>query len=65
VAILVVYSFATKTGASAHIGAEVARPARPELAEAGAEFLFQVVAERAETEPLSLPRICRSRNGRR
>lgn len=31
VAILIVYSFATKTGASAHIGAEVVRPVRAEL----------------------------------
>jgi HlyD family secretion protein len=31
VAILIVYSFATKTGASAHIGAQVVRPVRAEL----------------------------------
>src|ERR1700732_2181869 len=30
VAILIVYSFATKTGTSAHIGTEVAHPVRPE-----------------------------------
>src|SRR3989454_2425996 len=35
------------------------------LAEIGAEFLFQVIAERAERAALIVTTTCRSRNGRR